>query len=54
MECIWKESGGNGMVDVRFSLNDGKENKEVPQVRDVIQMFIARKFFWTSINNFID
>jgi len=45
MECISKQIGENVTVDVRFSQNDGKENKEIPQVCDVLRRFIARKFF---------
>jgi len=39
MECIWKES--EGVVDVQFSQNDGKENKELHVCDELPSVFTA-------------
>jgi len=41
MECIWKES--EGVVDVQFSQNDGKENKELHVCDELPSVFTARR-----------
>jgi len=43
MECVLGEDGKS--VDVRLSMNEGKENKLAQRVRHVLLPFAARMFF---------
>jgi len=43
MECVLGEDGKS--VDVRLSMNEGKENKLAQRVRHVLLPFADRMFF---------